>query len=109
MPAVSGEGNVLDNGAQRPSGEDRLLVGIDGYLVDLTDFVDHHPGSKAKILEKRAKSLDISGNFLDHFGRTVSTFRAATKEFEASRGEKPVTFAFKERPNAPVTIVGRMK
>jgi cytochrome b involved in lipid metabolism len=86
----------------------RLLVGIDGYLVDVTDFVDHHPGTKAKIISKRAQGIDISPNFLDHFGHTVSKFRAAAREFE-SKGGHPVTFTFKETSSFPVTIVRKLQ
>ena len=87
---------------------DKLVAGIGGYLVDLTHFVDHHPGTKAKILAKRANGLDISANFLDHFGHTVATFRAAAREFESRGGEEPVTFTFKETGNgAPVTIIDK--
>ena len=86
--------------------EDRLLVGIDGYLCDLTDFVDHHPGTKAKILAKRKLGIDISRNFLDHFGHTVATFRAAVREFD--KCGQPVSFEFKERPGIPVRIVGKL-
>ena len=86
--------------------DDRFLAEIDGYLVDLTNFMDHHPGSKAKIVRRREKNFDISSNFLDHFGHTVTRFRQATREFDRNGGS-PVTFTFKETPNAPVIIVGR--
>ena len=84
----------------------RLEVVVDGYLLDLTDFVDHHPGTKAKILAKRARGKDITRNFLDHFGHTTATFRAAARAF--NKTGKPVRFTFKETPSAPVTILGRL-
>jgi len=94
--------------------EDRVLVVIDGYVLDLTEFLEHHPAGKEKILEKmkeaRAKDPaaaipDISANFLDHYGHTVRKFRQSVKLF--NEGKKPVTFTFKETPDAPVTITGR--
>ena len=55
--------------------DDRLIVVIEGYMVDITDFVEEHPGSKESIMKKRAKGIDITPNFIDHFGYTVQNFR----------------------------------
>lgn len=85
---------------------ERLEVVVDGYVLDLTDFIDHHPGTKAKILAKRARGKDITHNFLDHFGHTTATFRAAARAFD-NKGT-PVSFTFRERPNAPVRILERL-
>ena len=89
--------------------KERVIVGIEGYLVDITDFIDSHPGSKQKIINKQKElGLDITRNFIDHFGHTVRHFRDQCKKFEAGKGE-PLTFEFKETPGKPVIIVGRME
>ena len=93
----------------RPDCRTFLMLAINGYIVDLTDFAAHHPGTKARILDKRAKNFDISRNFLDHFGHTVKTFCVATQEFEGNGDNRPATFTFKERPNALVRIIGWIK
>ena len=84
----------------------RLEVVVDGYVLDLTDFVNHHPGTKAKILAKRARGKDITHNFLDHFSHTTATFRAAARAFD--KQGTPVSFTFRETPSAPVRILGRL-
>ena len=78
-------------------------VVIESYVVDLSNFVQHHPGTTSRILPKKAKS---TSNFVDHFGHTVCNLRQACRDFEATG--RPVTFQFAERPQSMVTIVGKL-
>eukprot|EP00931_Biecheleriopsis_adriatica_P106407 TRINITY_DN80869_c0_g1_i1.p1 TRINITY_DN80869_c0_g1~~TRINITY_DN80869_c0_g1_i1.p1 ORF type:complete len:134 (+),score=19.36 TRINITY_DN80869_c0_g1_i1:48-449(+) len=88
--------------------EGDLWVVVDSYVVDLSAFLAHHPGTASRILQKRkAEGADISRNFLDHFGHTVKTFRKACQEFD--RSQQPVSFSFKEVPSAEVIIRGKLK
>merc|ERR1712173_321603 len=90
--AASASAGAASETAAKSDDKDRIISAIDGYLVDLTDFVEQHPGTKKKLLAKREQlGVDISPNFLDHFGHTVRTFRAAAKEFEKRGGVKPYT------------------
>jgi cytochrome b involved in lipid metabolism len=57
--------------------EKGLWVIVDGYVLDLTSFIQHHPGSAPKIIQRCNKSVDVLLKFLDHFGHTVRTFREA--------------------------------
>ena len=75
-------------------------------MLDLTDFIDVHPGTKARIMGKLANGIDITPNFVDHYGHTVATFRAACKKFEQNGGEA-VSFTFRERPKNPIRVVGK--
>jgi len=59
-----------------------LWVIVDGYILDVTRFADHHPAGAKKIIDRRAKSIDISSNFLDHFGHTVRAFRDACRRYD---------------------------
>mmetsp|Transcript_31629 Transcript_31629/g.47167 ORF Transcript_31629/g.47167 Transcript_31629/m.47167 type:complete len:116 (-) Transcript_31629:269-616(-) len=82
---------------------------IENYVVDLTDFLTHHPGSTQKILSKRKQlGVDISPNFVDHFGHTVSTYRDACRRFEDGRCQEIVEFTFRERGGNVVKIVGKV-
>ena len=86
----------------------RNIVGIEGYLVDITNFIAHHPGSMKKILNKQKElGLDITPNFVDHFGHTVNKFREAGRKFDSGTGD-PVAFEFKETPGKTVIIIGKM-
>ena len=91
-------------------GGEKIVVGIEGYLVDITNFIDHHPGSKRKILRKidEVGAYNITRNFIDHFGHTVRLFRQKAKEFDQKGDGKPVIFCFNETPNYPVQIIGRL-
>ena len=67
---------------------------VDSYVLDLTAFLRHHPASARKIIHRRNKSIDISSNFLDHFGHTIRTFRDACRKHD--RTGEVVTFRFSE-------------
>jgi Cytochrome b5-like Heme/Steroid binding domain len=93
-----------------------FLVIVDSYVLDLSQFIEHHPGSAKKIRHKRRElgtTPDISRNFLDHFSFTVQTFRQACRDFDAQ--QQPVTFRFMEGTNrtvateANVVIVGKIE
>eukprot|EP00401_Gymnodinium_catenatum_P080337 CAMPEP_0117569658 /NCGR_PEP_ID=MMETSP0784-20121206/58776_1 /TAXON_ID=39447 /ORGANISM="" /LENGTH=136 /DNA_ID=CAMNT_0005367647 /DNA_START=40 /DNA_END=451 /DNA_ORIENTATION=+ len=79
--------------------EGDFWVVVDSYVLDLSDFLAHHPGTTKKIMDKRqAVGADITSNFLDHFGWTVKTFRDACQEFE--RKQQPVSIRFREVKSA---------
>ena len=79
---------------------------IDSYVLDLTAFIQHHPGSAKKIINRRNKSIDISSNFLDHFGHTVRSFREACRKYD--RREEVVVLTFPEA-KGEVHIIGKVK
>ncbi|VEU34955.1 unnamed protein product [Pseudo-nitzschia multistriata] len=85
---------------------DGLWVIVDSYVLDLTAFLQKHPAGGKKILQRRNKAIDISSNFLDHFGHTVRTFKDACREHEKT-GER-VTFRFKEVAE-PVHLIGKVR
>ncbi|CAD7945346.1 unnamed protein product [Amoebophrya sp. A25] len=87
------------------SSREDLWVVANGYVLDLSAFVAHHPGSEAKIMRKRRGNVDITSNFVDHFGYTVQTFRKACAEFD--RIQEPVKFTFRDLGQFPVIILGK--
>ena len=87
--------------AEQVPPEAPIIVQIDGYLVDVTEFLPKHPGSPAKITDlfnKNKKSTspspplaggplhpsppDASKDFNSHFGHTVQRFRTACAEYD---------------------------
>ena len=81
-------------------------VVINGYVVDISNFLDRHPAGAQKIRQKRkALGVDISPNFLDHFSHTVKTFREACSTFD--RAQEPVAFRFRE-VETEVVILGKV-
>lgn len=88
--------------------EDFWVV-VEGYVLDLSQFVKHHPAGARKIQQKRNElGIDITRNFIDHFGHTVQTFRNAARTLEEATNNDSVTFQFQERPDVNVTILGRL-
>jgi cytochrome b involved in lipid metabolism len=89
------------------------LVIVDSYVLDLAQFIDHHPGNAQKIRDKRRElGPDITNNFLDHFAYTIQTFRKACRDFDVQ--QQPVTFRFtvgthRNTAAANVVIVGKIK
>ena len=98
-------------------------VVVDSYVLDLSDFWEHHPGGGHRIAAKRTQlgTPDITGNFVDHFAETVQTFRDACRQFDEQNQTdqtdhsqaQPVTFSFtkgtyQNTAKAPVRIVGRI-
>eukprot|EP00927_Polykrikos_kofoidii_P005071 TRINITY_DN12024_c0_g1_i1.p2 TRINITY_DN12024_c0_g1~~TRINITY_DN12024_c0_g1_i1.p2 ORF type:complete len:139 (-),score=25.25 TRINITY_DN12024_c0_g1_i1:182-568(-) len=87
--------------------EGDLWVVVDSYVLDLSDFLRHHPGTSQRIMQKREEvGPDISSNFLDHFRHTVQTFRDACRELEQTH--QPVSYHYKEVPSFNVTILGKV-
>ncbi|CAB9519044.1 expressed unknown protein [Seminavis robusta] len=90
--------------------EGDFWVVVETYVLDLSSFLQHHPGRARKIIQKRKElGCDITPNFLNHFGHTVRTFRQACQEFD--RTQEPVSFDFQEtanNKNAPVVILGKI-
>mmetsp|Transcript_22125 Transcript_22125/g.46677 ORF Transcript_22125/g.46677 Transcript_22125/m.46677 type:complete len:126 (-) Transcript_22125:196-573(-) len=82
-----------------------LWAVISGYVVDLTDFARHHPAGAQKIIARRQKNVDITSNFVDHFGHTVRAFREACREFDEKN--ETVILKFPEATEGQVRIVGR--
>merc|ERR1740122_41363 len=81
---------------------------VDSYVLDLSAFLAHHPGTAKRIMQKRqTDGVDITRNFLDHFGHTVTTFRDACQVFD--RIQQPVSFKFSEVPSVEVVIRGKVK
>ena len=81
-------------------------VVVDGYVLDITQFLPEHPGMLKKIMMARERlGPDISPNFLDHFPHTVAAFREACRNFD-KRGQ-PVSLQFKES-KSPVLIIARV-
>ena len=83
----------------------KLWVIVDGYILDVTQFADHHPAGAKKIIDRRAKSIDISSNFLDHFGHTVRAFRDACRRYDET--QSTVALQFKEVATE-VFIIGKV-
>jgi len=85
-------------------------VVIESYVLDLSAFLKHHPGSERKILQKREKlGVDITQNFVDHFRHTVDTFRQAARKMENKSDGQPLSFQFREVPGVDVTILGKLE
>eukprot|EP00578_Thalassiosira_sp_NH16_P017729 CAMPEP_0181127630 /NCGR_PEP_ID=MMETSP1071-20121207/28303_1 /TAXON_ID=35127 /ORGANISM="Thalassiosira sp., Strain NH16" /LENGTH=104 /DNA_ID=CAMNT_0023213387 /DNA_START=267 /DNA_END=581 /DNA_ORIENTATION=- len=82
-----------------------IWVIIDNYVLDLTSFIDHHPAGAKKIINRRKNSVDVSSNFLDHFGHTVRSFRDACQRYD--RTNQTVVLRF---PNVvgEVLIIGKV-
>ena len=83
-----------------------LWVVVDSYVLDLTQFLQHHPAGAKKIIDRRNKSLDISSNFLDHFGHTVRAFREACQRHETSK--QTVALKFQDIAEE-VLIIGKVE
>ena len=56
--------------------------------------------------KRKQLGVDITPNFIDHFGHTVAKFRQAARTMEKS-GET-VTFQFEDVPDVDVTILGKL-
>ena len=82
---------------------------IENYVVDLTSFLDHHPGSAQNIMKRKDKSVDITSNFVDHFGHTVRAFREACRQFDRMGGEDATVLKFGETGDVEVKIIGKIK
>ena len=85
--------------------EKGLWVIVNRCVRDLTSFIQHHPGSAQKIIQRRNKSVDVSSNFLDHFGHTVRTFREACKRYDQVKNA--VVLKFPEA-SGEVFIIGKV-
>ncbi len=96
---------------EKHSSRHSVWVVVEGYVLDLTSFLDHHPGSAGKILSKRKKHFDITSNFIDHFRHTVNTFRRACRDYENQNESvhQPLSFSFQETPDVHVTILGKIE
>jgi cytochrome b involved in lipid metabolism len=79
---------------------------VDNYVLDLTSFLQHHPAGAQKIIQRRKKSIDISSNFIDHFGHTVRSFRQACHEYD--RSMETVVLKFPEA-KGEVLIIGKIR
>lgn len=90
------------------NGQD-LWVVVDSYVLDLTLFVQHHPGSARKIINKTKQvGPVISNHFLDHFGHTVRAFREACQQYD--KFKTPVNLTFPETgPDIPVVVIGKIQ
>mmetsp|Transcript_30589 Transcript_30589/g.56093 ORF Transcript_30589/g.56093 Transcript_30589/m.56093 type:complete len:164 (+) Transcript_30589:60-551(+) len=82
-----------------------LWVIVNDYVLDLTSFAQHHPAGAQKIIDRRKKSIDITSNFLDHFGHTVLSFREACQRYDQE--EETVVLEFSETVGK-VRIIGKM-
>ena len=84
-------------------------VVIEGYVVDLTSFLDAHPAGAGKIVARRRGSVDVTSSFVDHFGRTVRSFRDACRRFDETG--RSVAIAFRETAGGggEARIVGRVR
>ena len=92
--------------------EKEFCVIVDNYVLDLTSFLQHHPAGAQKIIQRRKKSIDITSNFIDHFGHTVRTFRQACQEYDrdSSMGKTPVVVVLKFPEVAgEVLIIGKIR
>merc|ERR1712216_177117 len=68
---------------------------VDGYVLDLTDFVKHHPGGVdniMKILHENNFSFSRGANA--HFGATAAAFAEACKDFENQGRPEGFEFTF---------------
>ena len=70
-------------------GEDgrELWAVIDGYVLDVTEFVSVHPGGPTMIQEQ--PNRDCSGQFRIHFGSTVADLKTAFAAFDAQETQQP--------------------
>lgn len=97
------------DGSNHDGSAGSLWVVVDRYVLDLTAFVAHHPGSKKKIINKRReRGPDISSNLLDHFGHTVQTFREACRRYDADPTGAPVRLKFRETGDMEVLVIGKI-
>ena len=85
--------------------EKGLWVIVNRCVLDLTSFIQHHPGSAQKIIQRRNNSVDVSLNFLDHFGHTVRTFREGCKRYDQEK--TAVVLKFPEA-SGEVFIIGKV-
>ena len=109
--------NLTLDDVSKHNQEDDYWAVINGYVVDLTEFLSHHPAGAKKIINKRKQlGSDISPNFLDHFKHTVDKFHGACREYDEKYGQDGgeekedcvVVFQFKERPDVSVRIIGKI-
>merc|ERR1712113_550005 len=57
-----------------------FVLVVNGYKVDVEDFLGTHPGGRAKMNEP--EGTDVSSCFNSHFGHTVRHFRECCKAFD---------------------------
>ena len=81
-------------------------VVVEGYVPDLSEFLAHHPAGTNKIIQRKKKSIDITSNFIDHFGHTVRSFRDACSQFDKTG--HVVVFSFQETDKVSVKIIGKV-
>lgn len=96
---------TLEEVANHDSAENGMWAIVDTYVLDLTLFLQHHPAGAKKIIQRRNKSVDISSNFLDHFGHTVRAFRDACRRHDHLK--LSVALKFPESAGE-VLIIGRV-
>ena len=65
---------------------------VDNYPIDLILFLQHHPAGAETIIQRREKSMDISLNFLDHFGHTVQAFWEVFQRHDRLKQRIALTF-----------------
>ena len=84
-------------------------VVINGYVVDISNFISHHPGSMEKIkLKRKQVGPDVTSNFVDHFRHTVSVFRNACKRYDNMPKGQGICFEFEETPGVQLKIIGKV-
>jgi cytochrome b involved in lipid metabolism len=85
-----------------------LWVVVESYVLDISSFLKHHPGSAEKIVNKRKElGVDITRNFVDHFGHTVRAFRKACQEYDKFGAH--VQLRFNETDDATVFVIGKIQ
>jgi len=85
-------------------------VVVESYVLDLTDFVQHHPAGARKIIAKKKQlGPDITPNFVDHFAHTVRTFREACKQYDKFQTPTVLRFHETPEPGVEVVIVGKLR
>ena len=82
---------------------------IEGYVLDLTSFLEVHPAGAAKIVARRRKSVDITSNSIDHFGHTVRSFRDACRRFDETGCAVAIAFRETAGSGGEARIVGRVR
>eukprot|EP00928_Gymnodinium_smaydae_P074690 TRINITY_DN57715_c0_g1_i1.p1 TRINITY_DN57715_c0_g1~~TRINITY_DN57715_c0_g1_i1.p1 ORF type:complete len:137 (+),score=23.43 TRINITY_DN57715_c0_g1_i1:57-413(+) len=87
---------------QQHRSKDSFWVVADGHVVDVTDFIEQHPGGIEKIM-----SAGNDFSFRSHFGATYDAFQEACKLFRASGQPMEFTFA-NSRKNGGLNSSGRI-
>ncbi|CAE7453147.1 CYB2 [Symbiodinium sp. CCMP2456] len=82
---------------------------VDGYVLDLTNFVKDHPGGEKIFQITHEKRFSFAHGPNAHFGATSAAFAAACRDFESKGRPEGFEFAFQNsRKNGGLDNAGSL-